>query len=81
MPTPRTGTGGWVAAAMLGSLFVLLIGRLGQVQLIEGLPAPRAPAAVTRTVAEPVISRLPGQHGSLSAEEQLVPLLIHPGAR
>ena len=34
-------------------------------------------AAVTRTVAEPVIAQLPGQHGSLSAEEQLIPLLLH----
>jgi hypothetical protein len=39
--------------------------------------AARGSAAVTRTVAEPVISKLPGQHGSLSAEEQLIPLLLH----
>jgi hypothetical protein len=36
----------------------------------------RGTAAVIRSVAEPVISKLPGQHGSLSAEEQLVPLLL-----
>ena len=35
---------------------------------------------ILRTVAEPVISKLPGQHGSLSAEEQLIPFLLHrPG--
>jgi hypothetical protein len=38
--------------------------------------AARGTAAVIRSEAEPVISRLPGQHGSLSAEEQLVPLLL-----
>ncbi|HKX68096.1 MAG TPA: penicillin-binding transpeptidase domain-containing protein [Intrasporangium sp.] len=39
--------------AVLGSLFVLLIARLGHVQLVEGPPAPRAPAALmTRTLTE-----------------------------
>ena len=39
--------------AILGSLFVLLIGRLGHVQLIEGPPAARGPVApTTRTVTE-----------------------------
>ena len=38
--------------------------------------AARGTAAIVRSVAEPVISRLPGQHGSLSTEEQLVPLLV-----
>jgi hypothetical protein len=38
--------------------------------------AARGTAAIVRSVAEPVISRLPGQHGSLSPEEQLVPLLV-----
>jgi hypothetical protein len=35
---------------------------------------------VPRTAAEPTISTLPGQHGSLSPAEQLVPFLVaHPG--
>lgn len=38
--------------------------------------AARGRTAVFRTVAEPVLSRFPGQHGSLTAEEQLVPLLV-----
>ena len=38
--------------------------------------AARGTAAVVRSIAEPHISKLPGQHGSLSAEEQLVPLLL-----
>jgi len=29
-----------------------------------------------RSAAEPLISTLPGQHGSLSSAEQLVPLLL-----
>lgn len=42
--------------------------------------AARGGAGVIRSVAEPVISRMPGQHGSLTAAEQLVPLLVHgPG--
>jgi hypothetical protein len=31
---------------------------------------------VIRSRAEKMISRMPGQHGSLTAEEQLVPLLL-----
>lgn len=38
--------------------------------------AARASAAVVRTVAEPHLARMPGQHGSLSRAEQLVPLLL-----
>jgi hypothetical protein len=41
--------------------------------------AARGSAGVIRSVVEPVLSTLPGQHGSLTAEEQLVPLLLaHP---
>ncbi|SDE78807.1 alkaline phosphatase family protein [Pseudonocardia oroxyli] len=38
--------------------------------------AMRGAAGVIRSIAEPVMSGLPGQHGSLTAEEQLVPLLL-----
>lgn len=38
--------------------------------------AARGTAAVIRTIAEPYIARMPGQHGSLSKDEQLVPLLL-----
>jgi Flp pilus assembly secretin CpaC len=38
--------------------------------------AARGGTAVVRTVAEPALSALPGQHGALSAEEQWVPLLL-----
>lgn len=49
--------------------------------------AARGSAAVIRSVGEPGIARLPGHHGSLSAAEQFVPLLIfqrsdqHDGVR
>ncbi|MFC5064108.1 alkaline phosphatase family protein [Actinomycetospora atypica] len=35
-------------------------------------------AAVVRTESEPVLARLPGQHGSTTSAERLVPLLLHP---
>jgi Type I phosphodiesterase / nucleotide pyrophosphatase len=38
--------------------------------------AARGTAAVVRSVAEPFIAKMPGQHGSLSKDEQLVPLLL-----
>jgi len=62
-----------IADGWFGPLGPHVVDRIGDVVV-----AARGSAAVTRTVAEPVISGLPGQHGSLSAEEQLVPLLVHP---
>jgi hypothetical protein len=41
--------------------------------------AARGGTAVIRSRAEPLISRMPGQHGSLTADEQLVPLLLQVG--
>jgi hypothetical protein len=38
----------------------------------------RGTAAVVRSEGEPVLARLPGQHGSVSTAERLVPLLVHP---
>ena len=38
--------------------------------------AARGTAAVVRSVAEPFMAKMPGQHGSLSKDEQLVPLLL-----
>ncbi|WP_018334028.1 alkaline phosphatase family protein [Actinomycetospora chiangmaiensis] len=37
----------------------------------------RGTAAVVRSVDEPVLARLPGQHGSTTTAERLVPLLLH----
>ena len=39
--------------------------------------AMRGDAVVVRSDAEPVLAELPGQHGSLTPAEQLVPLLVH----
>lgn len=49
----------------------LLADRIGDVVV-----AARGSAAVVRSEVEPTISKLPGQHGSLSSAEQLVPLLL-----
>jgi len=55
-----------------GPLGPHLAARIGDVVM-----AARGTAGVIRSVAEPLISTMPGQHGSLSAEEQLVPFLLH----
>jgi hypothetical protein len=41
--------------------------------------AARGGTAVIRSKVERFLSRLPGQHGSLTPDEQLVPLLIVTG--
>jgi hypothetical protein len=60
-----------VAAGWFGALGEHVAPRIGDVVV-----AMRGTAGVTRTVAEPVLSTLPGQHGSLSPAEQLVPFLV-----
>jgi hypothetical protein len=37
----------------------------------------RGRTGIVRSGVEPILSRMPGQHGSLTEEEQLVPLLVH----
>ena len=37
-------------------------------------------AAIVRSEGEPVLARLPGQHGSVTDAERLVPLLVHHAA-
>jgi predicted AlkP superfamily pyrophosphatase or phosphodiesterase len=39
--------------------------------------ATRGNAAIVRSEGEPVLAKLPGQHGSRTDAEQLVPLLVH----
>lgn len=68
VPREQAVTEGW-----FGPLGPHVRDRIGDVVV-----ALRGTAAVVRSEAEPVISTLPGQHGSLSAEEQLVPLLLAP---
>lgn len=72
------GTNAWVvtgedavARGWFGPVAPPMRDRIGDVVM-----AARGTTAVVRTVAEPIISRLPGQHGSLTADEQYVPLLV-----
>jgi hypothetical protein len=72
------GTDAWVvtgeqavADGWFGPVAAHVRGRIGDVVV-----AARDSAAVIRSIAEPHISTMPGQHGSLSTAEQLVPLLL-----
>ncbi len=60
-----------VADGWFGPVSPTMRSRIGDVVV-----ALRGSAAVVRSAAEPLISTLPGQHGSLSSAEQLVPLLL-----
>jgi hypothetical protein len=76
--TARLGDGAWVvpgeqavAEGWFGPVAAHVRDRIGDVVV-----AARGGTAVIRSTAEPLISRMPGQHGSLTADEQLVPLLL-----
>lgn len=60
-----------VADGWFGPVAPAMRSRIGDVVV-----AARGRAAVVRSEAEPQISTMPGQHGSLSAAEQFVPLLL-----
>jgi len=60
-----------VAEGWFGPVAAAFAGRIGDVVV-----AARDGAGVIRSVAEPAISGAVGQHGSLSAREQLVPFLL-----
>ncbi|ANY07203.1 alkaline phosphatase family protein [Pseudonocardia sp. HH130630-07] len=60
-----------VAAGWFGPVHDRVRDRIGDVVV-----ALRGTAAVLRTEAEPWLSRFPGQHGSFTGAEQLVPLLV-----
>jgi hypothetical protein len=60
-----------VARNWFGEVAEHTLARLGDVVV-----ATRGTAVVTRSEAEPLISGMPGQHGSLTPAEQLVPLLV-----
>jgi hypothetical protein len=60
-----------VAEGWFGPVAPAVRDRVGDVVV-----ATRGTTAVIRSMAEPLISKLPGQHGSLSSAEQLVPLLL-----
>ena len=72
------GDGAWVvpreeavAAGWFGEVAPHCLDRIGDV-----VAAARGTTGIIRSAAEPTISGLPGQHGSLSAAEQFVPLLL-----
>ena len=60
-----------VAEGWFGPVAAHVQDRIGDIVV-----ATRGTAAVVRTVAEPFLATMPGQHGSLSRAEQLVPLLL-----
>jgi hypothetical protein len=60
-----------VAEGWFGEVTASTLPRIGDVVV-----AARGATAVIRSAAEPVISHLPGQHGSLTSAEQMVPLLV-----
>ena len=62
-----------VDAGWFGPVSRRVADRIGEVVV-----AARGTAAVVRSKAEPGLSRMPGQHGAFSAEEQHVPLLLAP---
>lgn len=64
-----------VARGWFGPVADRVLDRVGDVVV-----ALHGTAAVVRSEAEPFLSTLPGQHGSFTTAEQLVPLLVHPAA-
>ncbi len=67
LPAEQAVVAGWFGAVPSQSVRA----RLGDVVV-----AMRGHAAVVRSAAEPGISAMPGQHGSLTLDEQEVPLLV-----
>lgn len=60
-----------IAQNWFGPVSASMVPRIGDV-----VAAARGATAIIRPDAEPTISVMPGQHGSLSSAEQLVPLLV-----
>jgi Type I phosphodiesterase / nucleotide pyrophosphatase len=74
----KLGADAWVVSreqavgeGWFGPVAAHVLDRIGDVVV-----AARGTAAVVRTVVEPYLATMPGQHGSLSTAEQLVPLLL-----
>jgi Type I phosphodiesterase / nucleotide pyrophosphatase len=77
--TAALGDGAWVVPgeqAATEGWFGLPVAPHARDRIGDVVVAARGGTAVIRSRAEPVISRMPGQHGSLTADEQLVPLLL-----
>jgi hypothetical protein len=77
------GNEAWVVPgeqAVADGWFGLPVAPHARVRIGEIVVAARGGTAVIRSRAERFLSRMPGQHGSLTRDEQLVPLLLasHP---
>ncbi|MHA6621824.1 alkaline phosphatase family protein [Pseudonocardia sp. DLS-67] len=73
------GDGAWVvpgAQAVADGWFGLPVAPHARDRIGDVVVAARGGTAVIRSRMERFISRMPGQHGSLTADEQLVPLLV-----
>jgi len=78
--TEVLGDGAWVVPgeqAVADGWFGLPVAPHARDRIGDVVVAARGGTAVIRSRAERVLSRMPGQHGSLTADEQLVPLLVH----
>ncbi len=74
----RLGEHAWVrtrAEAVSAGWFGPVTAEAARVRIGDVVAAMRGRAAVVRSHAEANLARMPGQHGSFSAAEQLVPLL------
>jgi hypothetical protein len=79
--TDVLGDGAWVVPgeqAVADGWFGLPVARHARDRIGDVVVAARGGTAVIRSRAERFISRMPGQHGSLTPDEQLVPLLLAP---
>jgi hypothetical protein len=77
--TEVLGDGAWVVPgeqAVAEGWFGLPVAPHARDRIGDVVVAARGGTAVIRSRAEPFLSRMPGQHGSLTADEQLVPLLL-----
>jgi len=79
--TAVLGEGAWVVPgeqAVADGWFGLPVAAHARDRIGDVVVAARGGTAVIRSCAERTLSRMPGQHGSLTADEQLVPLLFTP---
>jgi hypothetical protein len=76
------GDGAWVVTgeqAVADGWFGLPVAPQARERIGDLVVAARGGTAVIRSQGEPHLSWMPGQHGSLTPDEQLVPLLLAPG--
>lgn len=77
--TERLGARAWVVSAeqaVADGWFGSTVTRAARARIGDVVVALRGSAALTRSRAEPRLSQLLGQHGSLTAAEQHIPLLL-----